>query len=209
MTKSYLPSQKKTINLILPQEKSKVFLHSSSLKVYLLFNSIFLTFLFMPLTDLEENRKILKEFQEVINNGSKRLLIADVEGARSTQYYDLADIIQNVGLITKVNRSGMTLSQGVKNTVVEYIDAVPAGKVPNWLIGNIGIARVGSRLGHDVRNAMNVLQMTLPGIVTTYYGEEIGMLNGVSEKTPMQWSDESNAGRWPCMLLHFRLLMQT
>lgn len=144
--------------------------------------------------DLEENRKILKEFQEVINNGSKRLLIADVEGARSTQYYDLADIIQNVGLITKVNRSGMTLSQGVKNTVVEYIDAVPAGKVPNWLIGNIGIARVGSRLGHDVRNAMNVLQMTLPGIVTTYYGEEIGMLNGVSEKTPMQWSDESNAG---------------
>lgn len=144
--------------------------------------------------DLEGNREILKEFQEVINNGSKHLLIAEVESTSSVQYYGSADILQNVDLITKVNRSGMTLSQGIKNSVVEYMNAVPDGETPNWLIGNLDVVRVGSRLGQDYRNAMNVLLMTLPGAVTAYYGEEIGMLNGANEKTPMQWSDESNAG---------------
>ena len=151
---------------------------------------------FFSYPDLEENREILKEFQEVINNGSKHLLIAEVEGASSSQYYGLADILQNVDLITKVSRSGMTLSQGIKNSVVEYMKAVPVGKTPNWLIGNLEVVRVGSRLGQDNRNAMNVLLMTLPGAVTAYYGEEIGMLNGANEKTPMQWSGESEAGKW-------------
>lgn len=146
--------------------------------------------------DLEGNREILKEFQEVINNGSKHLLIAEVENTSSVQYYGAADILQNVDLITKVNRSGMTLSQGIKNSVVEYMNAVPDGETPNWLIGNLDVVRVGSRLGQDNRNAMNVLLMTLPGAVTAYYGEEIGMLNGANEKTPMQWSDEPYAGKW-------------
>ena len=156
-------------------------------------------------TDLEGDRTILKEFQAVVNNGSKRLLIAEVQGdyEKTTSYYNEADIPMNFGLISKVNRTGMTLAQSIKNTVEEYVKAVPKGKTPNWVIGNHDTVRVGSRLGEDNRNAMNVLLMTLPGVITSYYGEEIGMLSGNdpkpkdfrdNERTPMQWSDEANAG---------------
>lgn len=156
-------------------------------------------------TDLEGDHAILKEFQDVVNSGSKRLLIAEVQGdyEKTMSYYKEADIPKNFGLISKVNRQGMTLAQGIKNTVEEYVKAVPEGKTPNWVIGNHDTVRVGSRLGEDNRNAMNVLLLTLPGVVTSYYGEEIGMLSGnVSktrdfrgdERTPMQWSDEANAG---------------
>ena len=156
-------------------------------------------------TDLEGDHTILKEFQDVVNNGSKRLLIAEVQGdyEKLMSYYNEADIPMNFGLISKVNRQGMTLAQSIKNTVEEYVKAVPKGKTPNWVIGNHDTVRVGSRLGEDNRNAMNVLLMTLSGVVTSYYGEEIGMLSGNisnpndfrdDERTPMQWSDEANAG---------------
>lgn len=155
--------------------------------------------------DLDGDLDILKEFQGVVNNGSKRLLIAEVDGeySRTSRYYAVADIPKNFGLISKVKRPGMTLAQGIKNTVEEYLAAVPKGKTPNWVIGNHDNDRVGSRVGAGNRDAMNVLLLTLPGVVTTYYGEEIGMLNGNitnpsdyrdDERTPMQWSAETNAG---------------
>ncbi len=56
-------------------------------------------------------------------------------------------------------------------------------------------------------NAVSMLLMTLPGTAFTYYGDEIGMVNGIiptsdkkdprgrdAERTPMQWSGEVNAG---------------
>lgn len=156
-------------------------------------------------TDLDGDLEILKEFQGVVNNGSKRLLIAEVDGeySRTSRYYAVADIPKNFGLISKVKGPGMTLAQGIKNTTEEYLAAVPEGKTPNWVIGNHDNDRVGSRVGATNRDAMNVLLLTLPGVVTTYYGEEIGMLNGNitnpsdyrdDERTPMQWSAETNAG---------------
>ena len=156
-------------------------------------------------TGLEGNHAILKEFQDVVNNGSKRLLIVEVQGdyEKTMSYYNEADIPKNFGLISKVNRQGMTLAQGIKNTVDEYVKAVPEGKTPNWVIGNHDVVRVGNRVGEHNRNAMNVLLLTLPGVVTSYYGEEIGMLSANisnpkdsrdGERTPMQWSDEANAG---------------
>lgn len=51
---------------------------------------------------------------------------------------------------------------------------------------------------------MNMIYMLLPGTPITYYGEEIGMDDGKATgsdvreafRTPMQWSDGSNAGKY-------------
>ena len=124
---------------------------------------------------------------------------------RTSRYFAQSDIPKNFGLISKVlNRKGMSLAQGIAETITEYLDAVK-GKTPNWVIGDHDAVRVGSRdgVGKGNRNSMNALLLTLPGVVTCYFGEEIGMLNGNiakpddprdNERTPMQWSSETNAG---------------
>lgn len=156
--------------------------------------------------DLDGSRDILSEFQQVLDEyDSHPILIAEVDGsyAKTSKYYNVSDIPFNFGLINKVNRKGMTLAQGISKTVEEYLASVPKGKTPNWVIGNHDNARVGSRLGKDNRHAMNTLALTLPGVVTTYYGEEIGMLDGNitkpsdprdKERTPMQWNTDKHAG---------------
>lgn len=156
--------------------------------------------------DLDGSRDILSEFQTVLDEyDSHPILIAEVDGsyAKTSKYYDMSNIPFNFGLINKVDRKGMTLAQGISKTVEEYLASVPKGETPNWVIGNHDNARVGSRLGKDNRHAMNTLALTLPGVATTYYGEEIGMLDGNitnpddyrhKERTPMQWNKEQYAG---------------
>ena len=163
--------------------------------------------IYLPFSaDLDGSRDILSEFQQVLGEyDSHPILIAEVDGsyAKTSKYYDVSDIPFNFGLINKVDRKGMTLAQGISKTVEEYLASVPKGKTPNWVIGNHDNARVGSRLGKDNRHAMNTLALTLPGVVTTYYGEEIGMLDGNitnstdprdKERTPMQWNTDKHAG---------------
>lgn len=153
--------------------------------------------------DLDGNREILSEFQKVLDEyDSHPILVAEVMGsyAKTSKYYGMSDIPINYGLINKVARQGMTLSQGIEKTVEEYMASVPDGKTPNWVIGDHNNARVGSRLGEDNRYAMNTLALTLPGVALTYYGEEIGMLDGNTtnpkdkQRTPMQWNKEATAG---------------
>ena len=133
---------------------------------------------------------------------SHPILVAEVMGsyAKTSKYYSMSDIPINFGLINKVDRKGMTLAQSIDKTVTEYLASVPEGKTPNWVIGDHNSARVGSRLGEDNRYAMNTLALTLAGVAMTYYGEEIGMLDGNTtnpkdnQRTPMQWNKEAHAG---------------
>ena len=133
------------------------------------------------------------------------ILLAEVTGTyeQTSKYYDVADIPFNFGLVSDLNRTGMTLAQNIDKAITEYLAKVPKGKIPNWVIGNHDNSRVGSRLGKTNRYAMNPLALTLPGVAKTYYGEEIGMLDADlknatdprdPERTPMQWNKEKNAG---------------
>uniref|UniRef100_A0A2C9KY38 Glycosyl hydrolase family 13 catalytic domain-containing protein n=1 Tax=Biomphalaria glabrata TaxID=6526 RepID=A0A2C9KY38_BIOGL len=86
-------------------------------------------------------------------------------------------------------------------------------------LGNHDNTRVSARNGYQYVDAYNMLLLTLKGTPTTYYGEELGMLQAdiswnetkdpwglnygpdrykqVSrdpERTPMQWTDGANAG---------------
>jgi alpha-glucosidase len=81
---------------------------------------------------------------------------------------------------------------------------------------------VGSRVGSDIIDGMNILLTLLPGTSVTYYGEEIGMIDNTDityeegvdpwgcnyppeefsirtrdfERTPFQWDSTVNAGEF-------------
>jgi alpha-glucosidase len=105
----------------------------------------------------------------------------------------------------------------------EHIDAVEStGEWPVFVIGNHDIQRSWNRYGDGQHNDqiakdMAAMYLTLRGTPILYYGEEIGMQNNDparrddvkdpigrlgwpkekgrdGERTPMQWSDEPNAG---------------
>ena len=51
-------------------------------------------------------------------------------------------------------------------------------------LGNHDQSRVSTRLGKTYVNAGNLMALLLPGTATTYYGEEIGMVDG-----NIEWAD--------------------
>ncbi|XP_002757851.1 amino acid transporter heavy chain SLC3A1 [Callithrix jacchus] len=101
-----------------------------------------------------------------------------------------------------------TLSgNSVYEVITSWMENMPEGKWPNWMIGGPDSSRLTSRLGNEYVNMMNMLLFTLPGTPITYYGEEIGMgnieatnlnesydTNTLLSKSPMQWDNSSNAG---------------
>jgi alpha-glucosidase len=110
----------------------------------------------------------------------------------------------------------------VRHFVNQYESMLLDGCWPNWVLGNHDQHRVGSRIGNDHMRVANMLLLTLRGTPTTYYGEELGMVNAEIpyekmrdppalkqpqiahiigrdfERSPMQWDGESpNAGFCP------------
>ncbi|XP_075165790.1 maltase A4 [Haematobia irritans] len=101
----------------------------------------------------------------------------------------------------------------------DWLNTMPAGRTPNWVVGNHDKNRVGSRFGEDRIDMFNIMILTLPGCSITYNGEEIGMTdvwiswndtvdpqacNAPEEgyeyrsrdpaRTPFHWNDQKNAG---------------
>jgi alpha-glucosidase len=107
-------------------------------------------------------------------------------------------------------------AEAVAQVISEYVDALPAGAWPNWVLGNHDNARIATRVGVPQAPVAAMLLLTLPGTLTMYYGEEIGMTNvpippdevqdpaektqpGIGmgrdpERTPMPWDGSLLAG---------------
>ena len=96
-----------------------------------------------------------------------------------------------------------------------YINHAVGPALPVFCIGNHDQQRAASRIGETRARALSLLNLTLPGLSVVYYGDEIGMTNGVLrpdqvrdtfsplsaadntrdlERTPMQWDDSAFAG---------------
>ena len=90
----------------------------------------------------------------------------------------------------------------LKNVIDSWIKLMPKGGVANWVMGNHDQVRLGSRYP-DRTEQMIMLEMILPGIAVTYYGEEIGMVDipGPTKydvrdgcRSPFQWDNTTSAG---------------
>jgi alpha-glucosidase len=104
----------------------------------------------------------------------------------------------------------------IRALVESYYDALPAGAWPNFVFGNHDDHRVATRFGMENHRSVGMLLLTLWGIPTMYYGDELGMADvfvpvekridpwGINkpesdfgrdpERTPMQWDSSPNAG---------------
>jgi alpha-glucosidase len=107
-------------------------------------------------------------------------------------------------------------ADAVAGVIREYDGALPQGAWPNWVLGNHDQPRIASRIGKSQARVAAMLLFSLPGTLTMYYGEEIGMSNvpiapeqvrdpaeknepGIGqgrdpERTPMCWDESPLAG---------------
>ncbi len=110
-------------------------------------------------------------------------------------------------------------ARSIQVVIEKYYQALPEGATPNFVLGNHDIHRLATRYGRQNIRSAGLLLLTLYGVPTMYYGDEIGMEDvPISpeqyqdpvaihnpdtndgrdpERSPMQWSDEPNAGFCP------------
>ncbi|MES2220658.1 MAG: alpha-amylase family glycosyl hydrolase, partial [Acidobacteriota bacterium] len=125
-----------------------------------------------------EVHAIVAEMRSVIDEFSDRVLIGEIylPVAQLMTYYgkhlEGANLPFNFHLL-QCAWSADAIAQVVR----DYDHALPPGAWPNWVLGNHDQPRIASRIGKQQARIAAMLLLTLPGTLTMYYGEEIGMTN--------------------------------
>jgi alpha-glucosidase len=104
----------------------------------------------------------------------------------------------------------------MRQAITSYYAALPHQATPNFVFGNHDISRLATRYGWANHRAVGMLLLTVGGVATLYYGDELGMTDGFvppekvqdlmtqdfsggehgrdPARTPMQWSAVANSG---------------
>jgi alpha-glucosidase len=174
---------------------------------------------FLPVfnSDRPEVHDVVAEMRTVINSYKDCVLIGEI-------YLPIPQLMAYYGK----DLSGTQLpfnfqllqtawtADAVSRALFDYDAALPAGAWSNWVLGNHDNARIATRAGVDQARVAAMLLLTLPGTLTMYYGEELGMTNvpippesvrdpaeknepGIGagrdpERTPMPWDGSPLAG---------------
>ena len=106
-------------------------------------------------------------------------------------------------------------AEDTAQAIAAYLHRSAGDNLPFFCLGNHDQPRVVSRLDYARARALNFLNLLMPGISVVYYGDELGMENGVLdatqlrdnfspanttvdsrdlERTPMQWNADQYAG---------------
>ena len=155
--------------------------------------------------------ELVQEWRNLIDSYNDRFVVGETYGPVKTvvKYYgDKGSELNfplNFQFLDNTNWTGIEVSRIVSS----WLDNMPEGTWPNWVLGNHDNSRIPNKAGLYLARALNTLLLTLPGTPTTYYGEELLMTDGYippnrthdekyldrdKERTPMQWNGGPNAG---------------
>ncbi|CAK9805314.1 Maltase 1 [Anthophora plagiata] len=147
-------------------------------------------------------RKFVDDYANERNQSEKVLLTEAYTSLENTlKYYEYGSNVPfNFKFIMDADETSN--ADHFKEIIDSWITRKPKDGVANWVMGNHDRVRVATRYpGRE--DHMIMLEMILPGIAVTYYGEEIGMEDNkhiVSKdfrdpcRTPFQWDNSSYAG---------------
>jgi alpha-glucosidase len=170
-------------------------------------------------TNLPFVHDIIKDMRKVIDEFGDRLMVGEayLPYDQLIEYYgenhDECHMPFNFHLM-----EAKWSAETIRKLIDDYEAILPEGCWPNYVLGNHDQKRVATRVGQAQARIANMMLLTLRGTPTIYYGEEIGMHNGMippefvqdppavnqpeiadkvgrdPERTPMQWDHTSNAG---------------
>lgn len=149
-------------------------------------------------------RKVLDE-KSVEDDGNGKILMTEMKDSNDLlpYYGDVADRA-GIGKIAQMplnfnlakddfkNNFAKTLQTSIEN-YLSTLKVSNSSHWPNFCLGNHDYSRAASRFGEDKVDFMNMLLLMLPGTPFTYYGEEIGMIDGSGAapdkyRANMDWS---------------------
>ncbi len=167
-----------------------------------------------------EMHAILKNMRRIFDSYSgDRVMIGETvmtDPAHLVQYYgDRLDEL-HVPFNFKLHWEADWDALQMQEIIAAYYAVMPSGATPNFVIGSHDRKRPATRFGRENMRAAMMMLLTLWGIPTIYYGDEIGMSDvplpralwqdpwGINnpdadvsrdpQRTPMQWDSSPNAG---------------
>lgn len=169
-------------------------------------------------TDQPEVHDIAAEMRAVADSYGNRLLIGEIylPVGKLMTYYGSADA-PGVHLPFNFQLIDAPWHPRALATLIEaYELALPEGGWPNWVLGNHDRPRAATRFGERQARVAAMLNLTLRGTPTIYYGDEIGIADvaipadrvadprelrepgkGLGRdpvRTPMAWDASANGG---------------
>ncbi|WP_109489070.1 alpha-amylase family glycosyl hydrolase [Occallatibacter savannae] len=177
---------------------------------------------FLPIYDADrpEIHELVAEMRGVLEEFGDRVLIGEIylPIPRLMDYYGPSLGGANLPFNFQLLQCAWTADE-LARTIGEYMSALPAGAWPNWVLGNHDKSRIATRIGLSRARAAALLLMSLPGTLTIYNGEELGMQDvaipaddvqdpaekrqpGIGmgrdpERTPMPWDGSPLCGFTP------------
>ncbi|MCI0397708.1 MAG: alpha-amylase [Chloroflexi bacterium] len=146
--------------------------------------------------DRDEVHEIIRDFRRLLDEYNDRCAIGEL-------WYELPRWIRYYG----ENGEGLHLpfnfrlmqqpwqAQAMRRSVDELEAALPGFAWPNYVLGNHDIRRLVSRFGSQAQaRVAAMLLLTLRGTPTLYYGDELGMENGVIPPEKIQDPQGINLG---------------
>ncbi|CAB3243402.1 unnamed protein product [Arctia plantaginis] len=167
-------------------------------------------------------RTVLDQYEAKDNESKLMMTEAYTDIEHMMRYYGNAtrngSIPFNFVFLGELN--GTSTAAQIQSTINKWMQAMPAGKLANWVNGNHDHSRMATRYGDNRVDAMNMLALLLPGVTITYQGEELGMTDGEISweetvdpqacntddplhyqaksrdpcRTPFHWDNSTNAG---------------
>jgi alpha-glucosidase len=180
-------------------------------------NDLFRRLLQVYNLDQDEIHPVLREIRQVLDEYDDRVAIGELWGPmdRWVLYYgETGDELHMPFNFRLMHVPWDALE--IRRSVEEMEAALPDFAWPNYVLGNHDFTRLATRVGgQDQSRVAAMLLLTLRGTPTIYYGDELGIEDGVIPpekiqdpqginlgakwtrdvcRTPMQWDASENAG---------------